>query len=101
MSIDNSQQAARRIADYIITELNYALPIDNQGASESLQLAGAIDSVGMLELATFLEDAFQVKIDDEEIRPENFATIGDVVRLLEEKGAVAQSGEAPREPDLT
>lgn len=46
-------------------------------------LDGAIDSVGLLQLVSFLEESFGVSIDDTEIVPQHFSTvrgIGDLVR---------------------
>lgn len=36
---------------------------------------GIIDSVGVLELVAFLEEKFGLKVEDEEIVPENFDAI--------------------------
>jgi acyl carrier protein len=41
-----------------------------------------------MELVTFVEDEFSVLIQDDEIVPENFATVTDIVGLLRSKGAV-------------
>jgi acyl carrier protein len=42
-----------------------------------------IDSLGVFQLVTFIEDEFGIEVDDEELVPENFATIGSIVRLLD------------------
>lgn len=39
---------------------------------------GIIDSTGILELITFLEEGFSVKIEDEELIPENLDSIDKV-----------------------
>jgi acyl carrier protein len=43
--------------------------------SDSLLKKGVIDSTGVMELITFIERAFQVKIEDGEILPENLDSI--------------------------
>jgi len=53
-----------------------------------VRLIEAIDSASLLELAAFTEDTFGVQIRDDEFIPENFATVADVVRLLDGKGAL-------------
>jgi acyl carrier protein len=45
----------------------------------------AIDSMGILRLVSFIEDEFGVVIDDEDLLVENFATIGDIARLVDSK----------------
>ena len=52
---------------------------------ESLLESGIVDSTGILELVLFLEEQFTVKIEDEEIIPENLDTINNLVTFLEKK----------------
>ncbi len=51
--------------------------------------SGLIDSTGILELVTFLEERFKIKVEDEELIPENFDSIKNVTSYLERK--LAQS----------
>ena len=46
---------------------------------------GIIDSTGVLELVTFLEEDFDITIDDEELIPENLDSINNVTTYLERK----------------
>jgi acyl carrier protein len=46
---------------------------------------GIIDSTGVLELVTFLEEDFDITIDDEELIPENLDSINNVTAYLERK----------------
>ena len=46
---------------------------------------GIIDSTGVLELVTFLEEEFEITIDDEELIPENLDSIDNVTGYLERK----------------
>ena len=46
---------------------------------------GIIDSTGVLELVTFLEETFGIVIEDEELIPENLDSIENVVKYLERK----------------
>lgn len=46
---------------------------------------GIIDSTGVLELVTFLEEDFDITIDDEELIPENLDSINNVTAYLEKK----------------
>lgn len=48
---------------------------------------GIIDSTGVLELVNFLEEDFSIDVDDEELTPENFDTINNVVAYVERKKA--------------
>jgi acyl carrier protein len=61
-------------------------------SSESLLAAGVIDSTGVLELVTFLEESFNIRIDDEDMVPENLDRIPDIVRFVERKLAGGNGG---------
>jgi acyl carrier protein len=80
-----SDEAALRIARFIVTDLKYPGPIDDLIGDAPVQLAEAIDSAALLELVTFVEDAFEIQIEDEEIVPEMFGTVDDLVRFVDVK----------------
>ncbi len=46
---------------------------------------GIIDSTGILELVTFLEEEFSIAVEDEELVPENLDSINNVTAFLERK----------------
>ena len=46
---------------------------------------GIIDSTGILELVSFLEEEFSISVEDEEILPENLDSIKNVVAYLGRK----------------
>lgn len=46
---------------------------------------GIIDSTGILELVSFMEEAFSISVEDEELVPENLDSIDNVVGYLERK----------------
>ena len=56
---------------------------------DSLLEKRIIDSTGVLELIAFLEATFGVKVQDDELRPENLDSINRLVRFLEKKSRAA------------
>jgi acyl carrier protein len=52
---------------------------------DSLQEKGIIDSTGILELVSHLEDTYRVKVADNELLPENLDSVSTLVRFLESK----------------
>ena len=56
--------------------------------AQSLIENGVMDSTGVLELVEFLESTYAIKIEDEELIPENFETIDNMVSFLKTKGVV-------------
>ena len=46
---------------------------------------GIIDSTGILELVSFLEEEFSIRIEDEELIPENLDSVNNMVAYLDKK----------------
>jgi acyl carrier protein len=44
-----------------------------------------VDSLGMVTLISLLEDEFDVEIDDRDVVPTNFASIGRIAAFVESK----------------
>ncbi len=54
---------------------------------DSLLDAGIIDSTGVLDLIGFVESQFGIKVDDEEILPENLDSIAKLAAFVDRKRA--------------
>ena len=52
----------------------------------SLIEKGIMDSTGVLELVEFLESTYSIKVEDEELVPENLETVTNIVKFLKTKG---------------
>lgn len=52
---------------------------------DSFMELGIVDSTGVLELVAFIEDRYQVAIEDEELLPENLDSIENLVRFITAK----------------
>lgn len=50
---------------------------------------GIIDSTGVLELVAFLEETYGIKVDDEDLTPENLDSLARIEGFVERKRAVA------------
>jgi len=46
---------------------------------------GIIDSTGVIELVSFLEETFEISIDDEELIPENLSSLEKIRVFLQQK----------------
>jgi acyl carrier protein len=58
-------------------------------ASKSLIESGILDSMGVLELVSFLEEEYRIRIDDAELLPENLDSVQNIVRFVSRKQAAA------------
>jgi acyl carrier protein len=52
---------------------------------DSLLENGIIDSTGVLELVAFVEEKFQISVEDEELVPENFDSIRKIASFIQRK----------------
>jgi acyl carrier protein len=57
------------------------------GDEDSLLEAGIIDSTGILELINYLEEHYIIKVNDDELVPENFDSIANICAYLSKKTA--------------
>jgi acyl carrier protein len=61
--------------------------VDGYSDQESFLKSGIIDSTGMMELVSFLESDFGVKVEDHELVPANLDSIDNLVAFLERRSA--------------
>lgn len=52
---------------------------------DSFMEKGIIDSTGILELLQFIEETFAIKVEDDEVLPENLDTIVNLERFIKKK----------------
>jgi acyl carrier protein len=60
------------------------------GRDDSLLESGTIDSMGVLQLVAFLESTYAIKVDDDDLMPENFDTIASIAAFIERRQAGAR-----------
>lgn len=46
---------------------------------------GIIDSTGVIELVTFMEETFNISVDDEELIPQNLSSLNNIDAFLQKK----------------
>ena len=46
---------------------------------------GIIDSTGVLELVMFIEETYDISVDDDEIVPENLDSISNITKYIQRK----------------
>jgi len=77
------EQVRQYIADnFLFSEDGYQLSDDVSFLEE-----GIVDSTGVLELVMFVEETFDVTVEDEEIVPENFDSVSRLAAYIRRKVA--------------
>lgn len=74
-----------RIREFLAEETKPPRAVDEFEDDFRLIESGGLDSLAILHLVSFLEDEFDIVLDNDDLVLENFATVGDVVRLVESK----------------
>jgi len=54
---------------------------------------GIVDSIAILELVMFVQEAYHIKVQDQEITPDNFDSINSLAKYIQSK----QNLETPSE----
>lgn len=70
-----------QIASYIATEI-LKDPQRLIANDEAIISSGLIDSFNLVDLALFIEETFNVRIDDAELTADVFDSIGELVALI-------------------
>ncbi|MDD5701348.1 MAG: acyl carrier protein [Dehalococcoidales bacterium] len=68
------------IVDYFVKDSGLVLDDDL-----SFLEKGIIDSTGVMELVSFLETTFDIRLEDEEIIPDNFDSVNKLVNFIHQK----------------
>lgn len=79
-----------RLKDFIVENFLFGDAAGLEDETSFLE-SGIIDSTGMLELITFLEEQFQIQIEDEELSPENLDSLNNLEAFLSRKQQVQQT----------
>ncbi len=75
------QEILQEVRTYIA---NTFLDGDSKGLDENTPLlqTGIVDSMGIMELLSFIRDRFSLDLPEEEVRPENLENLKVIVALV-------------------
>lgn len=76
---------AAEVEQFIVSDVAAGRGLDSLAHDSDLLAEGVIDSIGIMELIAFLEGKYGVKVDDDDIDPENFRSIDSIVALVQRK----------------
>ena len=90
---NGTAEVGKRIQDYLVK--NFLLG-EKMSISPTTSLLGEgiLDSTGVLELVTFLEEEFGVQVGDSEMIPENLDSLANLTAFVQRKLATTASGAA-------
>jgi acyl carrier protein len=87
---------ADSIKQFVIDEFLPDVSVSELDADHDLLADGVIDSLGLLKLIAWLEDRFELSVDDTALDPDNFRTVTAIDAFVEQAtgvtGATAGNG---------
>lgn len=88
MTLDIKQQVRQFILDNFMMGGKAEIPDDASFIDRHI-----IDSTGFLELISFVEQSFDIRINDEDMVPENLDSLNNIERFVQKKRAAGTSAE--------
>jgi acyl carrier protein len=74
---------AKEIEGFIVGEITQG---EKVARDEDLLAIDVLDSLAIAELVAFLEARFGIRVSDDDLMPENFKTIDEIVAFVAAKG---------------
>ncbi len=74
-----------QIKDYISKNLTFSDNGFSYDENVSFLDEGIVDSVGVMELVSFVEEDFRVKVEDLDITPDNFDSVSKIAAYIRRK----------------
>jgi acyl carrier protein len=75
----------KKVRSYILEKFFFGGPMCEYMNSESLLAKGIVDSTGILELINFIEDEFEIRVEDEEMLPDNLDSMDNIAAFVVRK----------------
>lgn len=82
-----------KVREYIVENFLFGEG-DSLKEDTSFLEEGIIDSTGILELVMFIEETYGIKIEDDELVPENMDSLKNIAQYLGRKLAESPAAEA-------
>lgn len=74
-----------KIKTFIVNNFLLGVNANNLNDSDSFLEKGIVDSTGILEVVSFIEESFSIKVEDEELLPDNLDSINHLVNFVQKK----------------
>ncbi|MBI5235119.1 MAG: acyl carrier protein [Deltaproteobacteria bacterium] len=72
-----------KLRRFILSEVCPEAGLNDLSDDEPLISSGLVDSLGILKILSFLDDEFNINIASDEIKHDNFSTVGTICTLIE------------------
>jgi acyl carrier protein len=81
MQMDETTQ---KIKEFIVEEFMPDVPAEELDDDFDLLTGGVVDSLGLLKVVAWLEDEFDIAVDDSELGPDSFRTVAAIKAYVDQ-----------------
>jgi acyl carrier protein len=82
---ETREQRKAHLVRFLATIQQPGLPIAELGERERMVQSGLIDSLALLQIVSYLEEAYEIDFSVRGVDPEQLGSIGGILDLIEEE----------------
>jgi acyl carrier protein len=79
-----------KIKGFIVEEFMPDISVDELESDYDLLTGGVVDSLGLLKFVAWMEDEFDIEVDEAELGPDSFRTVTAIKEFVDTARAGAQ-----------
>ncbi len=77
-------ETTQKIKEFIVEEFMPDVPAEELEDDFDLLTGGVVDSLGLLKVVAWLEDEFDIAVDDSELGPDSFRTVAAIKAYVDQ-----------------
>ena len=81
----------QKIKQFVVDEFMPDVPTEELDADFDLLTGGVVDSLGLLKVVAWLEDEFDIGVDDSELGPDSFRTVAAINAYVDQARETAHA----------
>jgi acyl carrier protein len=84
-------ETTAKIKQFIVDEFMPDVPVEDLDDDFDLLTGGVVDSLGLLKVVAWLEDEFDIAVDDSELGPDSFRTVAAIKAYVDQARETANA----------
>ena len=82
-------ETTAKIKQFIVDEFMPDVPVEDLDDDFDLLTGGVVDSLGLLKVVAWLEDEFDIGVDDSALGPDSFRTVAAIKAFVDQSRSAA------------
>ncbi len=82
-------ETTQKIKQFIVEEFMPDVSVEELDDDFDLLTGGVVDSLGLLKVVAWLEDEFDIGVDDSELGPDSFRTVAAIKAYIDQARSAA------------